>query len=329
MTTDILGNRWIKINALLHEALALPAEHRGAWLETLEGADQDLREVLRRLLEVQAGRDFTALAEQAESTQFVAGELVGPYRLLRELGVGGMGAVWLAVRDDACESAKVALKLPRVTLGAELLRRVQRERDILSTLHHPHIASLQDAGLDRCGRPYLALQHVQGLRIDAHCEREQLDTPARVSLFMQVIDAVQHAHTRWVIHRDLKPSNVLVDARGAAMLLDFGIAALFDEPDLVARSAMTPRYASPEQIQGRPLTAASDIYSLGVMLHELLTGESPYALANDGPLAWANCVIDGHFRHDLPAVFRKALAHDPLARFASAAAFAEELARVF
>jgi serine/threonine-protein kinase len=329
MTTDSADNRWVKINALLDEALALPIEHRTAWLEALADHDQDLREVLRRLLEVQAGCDFTPSKEQPVDAPHRSGECIGHWRLLQEIGKGGMGAVWLAERSDSCNGAKVALKLPRAICGVGMLAGMQRERDILSALQHPHIAKLHEAGTDQRGQPYLALQHVEGSRIDVHCRRERLGLPARVALFLQIVDAVRHAHAQQIIHRDLKPSNVLIDARGEAMLLDFGIATLLHEFDIPLPGALTPRYASPEQLQGQRVTAASDIYSLGVMLHELLTGESPYVLTDSSPVEWTRCVLEGRLRRDLDKVVRKALARDPAARYGSAAAFAAALSVVF
>ena len=207
------------------------------------------------------------LADEATAR---TGDVVGPYRLIREIASGGMGSVWMAERVDGALHRQVALKLPRLSWGAGLAERMARERDIGALLEHPHIARLYDAGVDHRGRPFLAFEYIDGERIDAWCAQQELSIRARLRLFLQVAQAVAHAHARLVVHRDLKPSNVLVTADGAVHLLDFGIAKLLresrsDETGLTQAlgQAMTPGYASPEQLRGEPVTVASDVYSLG------------------------------------------------------------------
>ena len=214
---------------------------------------------------------------------------IGPYRLVRELGQGGMGTVWLARRTDGSLKRAVALKLLRWGyLDRQLAERFSRERDILAALTHPNIARLYDAGVSRSGQPYLALEYVDGEPLTAYAEHHQLDVHSRVLLFLQVADAVQYAHRNLIIHRDIKPGNILVSTDGVVHLLDFGIAKLLAEEQSAAMATeltqqagrpLTLEYASPEQIAGAALTTASDIYSLGVVLYELLCGTRPYRLS--------------------------------------------------
>src|SRR5262249_11318018 len=184
-----------------------------------------------------------------------AGDRIGPYRLLQQLGAGGMATVWLAERADGALQRQVALKLPHVGWALGLTQRMARERDILATLEHPHIARLYDAGSTASGRPWLAMERVEGEAIDAYCRAQRLDIEARLRLFLQVADAVAHAHARLIVHRDLKPNNILVSAQGDVKLLDFGVAKLLADDAAPADNltqqlgrAVTPDYASPEQV---------------------------------------------------------------------------------
>ena len=276
---------WVEVFALLDVALDLdPAVHAG-WLAALRPEQARLSPLLQALLQTHArastddflqapasfavsnpaGRAGEAGVEdaQARSPEAAAQMLVGPYRLLREIGQGGMASVWLAERADGLLQRKVALKLPHKGWGEpSLAERMARERNILASLTHPHIARLYDAGFAADGRPYLALEYVDGLPIDAYAAAQGLTAQARLGLLLQVAQAVAHAHARLVVHGDLKPSNILVDAQGQAQLLDFGIARMMDPgPDDAAPSpahtqamgrALTPDYASPEQIRGEP-----------------------------------------------------------------------------
>jgi serine/threonine protein kinase len=364
-----LAGRWPDINALLDEALDLPAGERAAWLEGLSGAQGELKETLRQLLAAQGGvetNDFLStlpkLPPDGGGGPLAAGDRVGPYRLIAELGRGGMGAVWRAERADGAFERQVALKLPHThLLRHDLAARFMRERDILARLEHPHIARFYDAGITPGGLPYLAMEFVDGRPIGEFCDAHALDIAARIDLFAQVLDAVQYAHANLVIHRDLKPSNILVTARAQVRLLDFGIAKLLANDETARETqltqasgrALTPEYASPEQIKGEPLTIASDVYSLGVVLYELLTGQPPYrlglrslaqleqaivaseplqpSLGIDGPAA-ARCGMTlararRALRGDLDAIIGKVLAKAITDRYPTVAEFARDLAR--
>src|SRR5262245_60210181 len=286
--------QWSALRGLLDSALALEPAQRSTWIEQLPPEHAYLKQRLVGLLaHVADGTGASPLdtLPKVETAQFApdlasgegveqAGELIGPYRLVRPLGAGGMGSVWLAERTDMLQKRPVALKLPRAAWrGARLAERLAREREILAALNHPNIARLYDAGIAADGQPYLALEFVEGERFDAYCKRKQLDVPARLRLFLQVARAVAHAHANLVVHRDLKPTNILVSESGEVKLLDFGIAKLLDEGGgreteltQLGGRALTPDYAAPEQILGRAIGTAADVYALGVVLFELLTG---------------------------------------------------------
>ncbi len=211
---------------------------------------------------------------------------IGPYKLIRELGRGGMGTVWLAARADEQFEKRVALKVVRASDSEEVLRFFRRERQILAGLEHPNIARLLDGGTTDEGLPYFVMEHVEGVPIDRYCDEHKLSVPERLRLFEGVCSAVQHAHRSLVVHRDLKPGNILVTEDGTPKLLDFGIAKLLN-PGVAGGGthetvvAMTPDYASPEQVRGRAITTATDVYSLGVILYELLTGQRPYRVKSN------------------------------------------------
>jgi len=211
-----------------------------------------------------------------------SGSSIGAYRLLRLLGSGGMGAVWLAERQDGQFSKQVALKLLHPgTAETDLRARFLQERQILASLHHPNIAALFDGGVSKDGRPFFAMEYIDGRSITHYCDSEGLDVRDRVRLFLQVLRAVAHAHQRLIVHRDLKPSNVMVNSERVVKLLDFGIAKVLHSNHAVVTHfgdrAMTPRYAAPEQIRGEPVTVTTDVYALGVTFFEMLTGRTPYA----------------------------------------------------
>jgi serine/threonine-protein kinase len=352
------------LNELLDAALDQPPERRNAWIDTLDASHDALKPRLRALLaraaEVES-RDFLGslpafdAADITEGTGGTfsgeaAGERVGPYQLQRQLGAGGMGTVWLATRADGLFERSIALKLPhRGMFGAGLAERMARERGILAGLDHPNIARLYDAGLTAEGQPYLALEYVEGVAIDEYCRRNSCDLHQRLILFLEVADAVASAHARLVVHRDLKPANILVGKDGHARLLDFGIAKLLDAPSAaeapltqLSVHAMTPDYASPEQILGVPVTIASDVYSLGVVLYELLTGEGPYRLRRDTRGALEDAILQSvprrpseipapqarALRGDLDTIVLKALHKTPGERYATVNAFADDLRRL-
>jgi serine/threonine protein kinase/tetratricopeptide (TPR) repeat protein len=363
------------MSRLLDEALPLDAAGRRVWLDALSAEYRDLTPALREALLPEEGeaarvKAFTTLpklgfddaAGVAAASGLQAGARIGPYALIRRLGAGGMAEVWLARRADGAFKRETALKLPTLSrVRADLSQRFARECDILASLEHPHIARLYDAGVDSNGLPYLSMEYVQGRLLTDWCDAHRLGIAARLELFLQVLEAVQYAHEKQVIHRDLKPSNILVTEDGQVRLLDFGVAKLLeaDEAQLtqltdVYGRALTPDYASPELLRGNPIDARSDIYSLGVLLYEILTGVRPYGLksaASIGVLeqAIANVNVEKpstrsdheaiaargttperlnrQLRGDLDAIALKALAKEPAKRYPSAGALAEDLRR--
>ncbi len=350
-----------RLKSLLEEALDLPEPERARWLGTLSTADRPLAPTLGAML-ARASRETDSFmarplhlgldeADAAPADQ--PGDLVGPYRLQRELGAGGMARVWLADRVDGKLNRLVALKLPSAGFAPGLAPRMARERDLLATLEHPGIARLYDAGVTPAGRPWLAMEWVDGRPIDEHCRQQDLGIDERLRLFLQVAEAVAHAHARLIVHRDLKPANVLVGTQGRVVLLDFGVAKLLADPrpgaELTQRGGrvLTPAYASPEQVAGAPLGVASDVYSLGVLLFELLAGDRPYrpecrsgaaleeaVLAADVGRASEHAAAAGagrasvrRLRGDLDNILAKALQREPGQRYSSVEAFAADVQR--
>lgn len=293
--------RWQRLSPLLDALLELPPGQREEHLAALHREDPDLAAELGRLLALEAD-DAGFLAEPVVALPAGArpGARIGAYRLDRLLGEGGMGQVWLALRADGLYDRKVALKLLRPGLADPRLRqRFVREREILARFVHPFIARLLDAGFDADGQPYLALEYVDGEPITDYCRSRQLDIAARLDLFRQVCEAVSHAHANLIVHRDLKPSNILVTPAGHVRLLDFGIAKLLDAEPLPAEQTRTGvrtftlHYAAPEQIRGEPVTTMTDVYSLGVVLYELLTGCKPYRLKRQTDAEWEEAILAG------------------------------------
>jgi len=290
------SDRRAVIEAIFDDALDIRPEHRSSWLDARCGDDSDLRREVELLLEAHDRDSPLDLPPAGQLAGIIAnvarGRRIGPYRLLRELGRGGMGVVYLAERDDGQFRRRVAVKVLGASRDAdELHRRFIAERQILASLNHPHIAQLLDGGVSDDQLPYLVIEYVDGLPLTAYCDRQRLDVPARLKLFREVCAAVHHAHQNLVLHRDLKPGNVLVTGSGQVKLLDFGIAKLLnpslsgvDQP--VTRTAfrlMTPAYASPEQMRGDVLTTASDVYALGLLLYELLAGRPAHRITTDSP----------------------------------------------
>jgi eukaryotic-like serine/threonine-protein kinase len=349
---------WPELLRLLEQAQAHDETALPQWLASLPAPRQQQLQALldqRRSIETQHFLEQPArllAAGDAGGPAMSAGQRVGPWRLLQEIGRGGMAWVWLAERADGHGQRRVALKLPRLGWAPGLAERMARERDILATLEHPNIARLYDAGVDEQGRPWLALEYVQGQPIDTCAKAGALTVHQRVALLLQVCDAVAYAHSRLAIHRDLKPANILVTEAGQVKLLDFGIAKLVQAEGWAAQqtaltelagTAMTLRYASPEQLRGEPLGTASDVYSLGVVAYELLAGASPYgapgdaaalrALIERGDLPLASAVAqDSEARQalsgDLDAVLARAMSLQPRQRYAHVAALAQELQQV-
>ena len=293
--------RWQRLSPLLDALLELSPEQRSEHLAALRREDAALADELAGLLALEAD-DEAFLSEPVVELPTGArpGARIGPYRLERPIGEGGMGQVWLAARADGLYERKVALKLLRPGLADPRLRqRFDREREILARFAHPYIARLLDAGIDKDGQPYLALEYVEGEPLTDYCRTRQIDIAARLDLFRQVCEAVSHAHANLIVHRDLKPSNILVTPAGHVRLLDFGIAKLLDVDPLPVEQTRTGvrtftlHYAAPEQIRGEPVTTMTDVYSLGVVLYELLTGSKPYRLKRQTDAEWEEAILDG------------------------------------
>lgn len=339
---EMTPERWARITDLLGEALDRPPSARAAYLEDLRAVDPEAADEVRSLLDAhgRAGEFLPDLSEPPPAAD-LCGRSLGAYRLTRFLGSGGMGTVYLAERDDGAFSKRVAVKLLAPAFGREQ-ERFHRERELLARLQHPNIAHLLDGGTTPEGWPYLVMEYVDGGPIDRYCAERNLGLDDRLTLVQQVCAGVSHAHQRLVIHCDIKPENILVTTAGTAKLLDFGISRL-------AGAGMTATMhrpgtlasASPEQLEGRPLTTASDVYSIGVLAYLLLTGRWPYAGRSNGfaqtlhtvlsaePVA-ASRLAEGlpharRMRGDLDNVLAKAVAKDPARRYASVEQFADDI----
>ena len=369
---DLSAGEYARLSELIDSCLALSPGARTDWLSRLEIEDVRNAEILRRLFATSGVAGLGSLLETGEALnrdlescareeETLIGRRVGPYRVLSLLGQGGMGSVWLAERADGLFVRQVALKLIHPGLmDRQVTERFAREREILASLSHPNIARLFDAGFTEEGQPFLALQYVGGRPITAYCDERQLTVHERLQLFLQVLKAVQYAHAHLIIHRDLKPSNILVTEEGEVQLLDFGIAKLLTAGDAreteltqLGGRALTPDYASPEQIAGQPITTAADVYALGVILYELLTGARPYRLKRDSRGALEEAILAAEpmapsralseraaqarattpsrlvkaLRGDLDTIATKALKKSPADRYATANAFGEDIAR--
>jgi len=278
--------RWRELSPLLDALLELPNEARVGWLTRLCANQPDVAADLQMLLEQLQILDREGFLEDGPVETLkkasLAGQTLGAYTVESAIGQGGMGSVWLAHRSDGRFEGKVAIKLLSIALigqGGEA--RFHREGRVLAKLTHPNIARILDAGVTSTAQPYLVLEYVRGSPIDRHCEENALSVEARVGLFLDVLAAVGHAHANLIVHRDIKPSNIYVDHLGVVKLLDFGIAKLVeddirtDPATLLTHDgtrALTPEYAAPEQVIGGPITVATDVYSLGVLLYVLLSG---------------------------------------------------------
>jgi tetratricopeptide (TPR) repeat protein/tRNA A-37 threonylcarbamoyl transferase component Bud32 len=352
--------QWQRLSPMLDLLLDMNPQQRVRQLGLIRQEDPTLADEISALLALEGDTDghWPPPLHEAQP-QLYEGASVGPYRLERLLGEGGMGMVWAARRADGGYQRRVALKLLHPGVADHRLRqRFSRERDILARLEHPNIARLLDAGVGEQCQPYLALEYVEGVSITDYCQQHALSVETRLALFRQVCLAVSHAHANLIVHRDLKPSNILVTANGDTRLLDFGIAKLLDSPDgSSARTevrAFTLHYAAPEQVRGEPVTTRTDVYSLGVVLCELLAGAKPYRLRGDNPLAWEQAIVAvepmrpsqvllaaaqdnalqldcrrqaRRLRGDLDRIVLKALAKKPEQRYPSVEALSADLRR--
>lgn len=355
---------WKRLDALLAEGLALPQEERAAWLDRLAPENAEFRPKLTEML-ARSGADSAAFMgrpvdsntlEQAAETLVAdkPGDIVGPYRLVEPLGSGGMGAVW---RVEPVEPGKVqrqvALKLPRTGWSPGLASRLHRECAVLARLEHPNIARMYDGGITEAGRPWCAMEIIEGIPIDAYCIQHAPSVNERLRLFREIVRGISYAHARLVVHRDLKPSNILVGALGHVHVVDFGLAKVLLEdasegesqhqPTQTIARTLTPEYASPEQIRGDPVTVATDVYSLGVVLYQLLTGKRPYRLKRDSAAALEEAIAEAdiplassqvgdkalarRLRGDLDTILAKALRKDPNERYATIEAFGIDVDR--
>jgi serine/threonine protein kinase/tetratricopeptide (TPR) repeat protein len=308
----ISPDRWRALSPYLDEALEIEPAAQPAWLASISARDPALADDLRSLL---AGRkavhdsgflEGVVVDPRLTFVPSLAGQVLGSYRLISPIGQGGSGNVWLAERCDGRFHGRAAVKLLNIALverGGEA--RFKREGTILAGLRHPHIAHLVDAGISQTGQPYLELEHIDGQPIDQYCESAVVSVEGRVRLFLDVLDAVAHAHASLVVHRDIKPANVLVSKEGGVKLLDFGIAKLIErdaprrssagQSSAFARdggSALTPQYAAPEQLSGGEITTATDIYALGVLLYVLLSGRHPAGDGADTPAKLLRAIVE-------------------------------------
>ncbi|MED5622316.1 serine/threonine protein kinase [Ideonella sp. BN130291] len=356
MTQPMDPARWKRVKALLADALERPPDERAQFVDTASAQDTALQAELHTLLAAAEctgsllDRPAGGLALQAlraRSEQSWIGRRLGAYRLLSLLGSGGMGQVYLAERADGHYQQRVAVKLLREgVVQPQAVARFTAERQILASLDHPHLAKVLDGGVSEEGVPYFVMEAVDGEPLDLHCHANALPLPERLKLFRTVCQVVHYAHSKGVVHRDLKPANILVTAEGVVKLVDFGIAKRIASagPGTATRQrVMTLEYASPEQVRGDPVTPASDVFSLGVVLYRLLTNALPYpaeATHSDYELGRAICDTEpvrpsdstGHrlrrqLKGDLDAVVLKALRKEPQHRYASAEALSDDIFR--
>ncbi len=337
--------RWQRVKEILGEALDRPFTERAAYLKEVCGEDTALRLEVESLLlaDEDSGTFLTVPAIEASNA---IGWRLGPYRTLEVVGQGGMGAVYRAVRDDDEFQQEVAIKLIRRGVNSEYVRsRFLYERQILAFLNHPNIARLLDGGTTEDGLPYFVMEFVQGQPIDDYCRTHACDLNERLELFLKACSAVEYAHRNLIVHRDLKPTNILITDDGTPKLLDFGIAKLLlpDHPHLAPAQtslmmrALTPDYASPEQIRGEPVTTSTDVYSLGVLLYELLTGKKAHRFNTNTPGEIERVVceveplrpstLNRQLAGDLDQILAKAMEKDAVQRYPSVEQFSEDIRR--
>ncbi len=372
--STLTPDQWHALSPHLDKAFGMTDEERSIWLSSLRTQNPALVDQLEMLF-----HEHRALTEEGflerrsvelPSASTLTGQTLGVYRLVSPIGQGGMSSIWLAERNDGRFERQVAVKFLNIALmgkGGE--ERFKREGSILGQLAHPHIAELLDAGVSQAGQPYLVLEYVKGDHIDRYCDQQKLNVKARVQIFLEVLAAVARAHANLIVHRDLKPSNVLVTTDGRVKLLDFGIAKLLEGRGGTATpltresgGALTPEYAAPEQLKGDPVTTAADVYALGVLLFELLTGHHPIGTRPRTPADLVKAIVDTEparlsdavavsrsngeiatanaasraatpdklcrlLRGDLDTIVAKALKKEPIERYPSVTALADDLRR--
>jgi len=367
----LAAEQWKVLSPHLDAALDMSEEERAGWITSLRKQDpalgHDLEVLLREHHKLSNEGFLEKTAPRLPDRRGLAGQRLGAYSLISQIGQGGMGTVWLARRSDGRFERQVAIKFLSLALvGKSGEQRFRREGSILGRLAHPNIAELIDAGVSTTGQPYLALEYVEGENVDRYCDQRRLDIRARVRLFLNVLSAVAHAHANLIVHRDIKPSNVLVNRDGQIKLLDFGIAKLLaDEAEeaalLTTRGVrpMTPAAAAPEQLQGGIVTTATDVYALGVLLYQLLTGKHPAGPGSRTPAELVKAIVEEEperpsdvvadqsmaerenaarrattpdklqraLRGDLDTIIARALKKDPAERYSSVAALADDLRR--
>lgn len=365
--SPLAPDQWQKVSPYLDEVLEIDPELRAAWVLSLSQKDARLASLVQGLLKEQLQLKQEGFLEGSPlraGAGFV-GQKVGAYILVAQIGRGGMGTVWLAQRSDGRFERQAAVKFVSIALtGRTTEERFRREGSILGRLVHPHIAELLDAGISAEGNPYLILEYVDGVAIDQYCDEHRLDIDARITLFLDVLNAVAEAHANLIVHRDIKPSNVLVRRDGQVKLLDFGIAKLLaQEGDPAAATlltiegggALTPRFAAPEQVTGGTVTTATDLYALGVLLYLLLTGQHPAGSTGHSPAELVKAIVETEtprasgiasvgtvvaeqrgttpeklrrqLHGDIDTILGKVLKKNPQERYASVTAFAEDLRR--
>jgi serine/threonine protein kinase len=306
--------RWRQVEEIFQGALDRVPDQRTQYVLEACGNDETLRRDVQLLLSqhdsagelldvpLYGNTEMGMLQAIADEEDPMIGRRLGAYRIEREIGRGGMGAVYEALRADNEFNKRAAIKLVKRGMDTDfILRRFRKERQILAALDHPHIAGLLDGGTTEDGLPYFVMEYIEGQPLYSYCDTHQLTILERLKLFRPICDAVHYAHQKQVVHRDIKPSNVLVTSDGVPKLLDFGIAKLLNpqiagdithDPTATAMRLMTPEYASPEQVQGAPTNPTTDVYSLGVLLYELLTGHRPYRLVNRAPHEIARVICE-------------------------------------
>ena len=342
---------WARVETLFHKISALREEERGAFLDRECKGDLAVRAELESLVATSTGvlqRKIAALGRASEnlvhdSSTAMAGREIAGYTIVRELGRGGSGIVFLAQDHRLAPPRPAAIKvLPGAVFSETAMKRFGNEREILSSLRHPHIARFFDSGSTPEGIPYVIMEYVDGTRLDEYCTEQRFDLVGRISIMLRVCAAVEYAHQNRVVHRDLKPGNILVLNSGAPKLLDFGIAKLVRSDQKLtgattATHIMTPRYASPEQLRGERVGVPSDVYALGLILYKLATGALPYGekgntpseleklIATTNPVPPSVAAKDSHMAGEFDRILLKALHRNSSDRYQSAASFAEDL----